>query len=416
MSSSPTATTDRRRRRPTLVVGDERDVEVLRIAHGGHAIAHADGSLLLVRHALPGETVRVRVTEVDRRVVRADAIAVLTASPDRVPAPCEHARPGGCGGCDFQHVAPHRQRELKAEVLTDALRRFGGQEVADVAVQALPGDPAGLHWRSRMRWVAGPDGTLGLRAHRSHDVVAVVSCAIAASGLQPDQLPLTNLSLAPGAEVLAAAGSDGRVAVCVDGEAFGTPTRVVQRVRERDWRVRPTSFWQVHPELAGALTSAVVAMGRPVDGEVWWDLYAGAGLFAAALAEAVGPEGRVEAVESASASVTEGRRALHDLSRVTLHEDTVGRWLPAARDQPDGVVLDPPRSGAGRAVLESLASTGVTRIVYVACDPVALGRDVAILAEHGYELRGVTAFDAFPMTHHLETVALLESAGPHQIS
>lgn len=429
MSSSTTATPESgRRRRPTLTVGDERVVEVLRIAHGGHAIAHADGSTLLVRHALPGETVRIRVTEVDRRVVRADAIEVLIASTDRVEPPCALSRPGGCGGCDFQHVALPRQRQLKAEVLVDALRRFGGVdgEVLDgIEAIELPGAADGLHWRTRMQWIVTADGSLGLHRARSHVVIPVGECLIAAPGLQPRELAEFAVGAVVGESVMAAVGSDGRVAVSARHPSAGTPGRVIQQIGERSWRIAPSSFWQVHPGLPAALMDAVLALGDPRPGEHWWDLYAGAGLLASGVADAVGATGRVDAVEASSISVKEGRRALHDSPTITLHEAQVDRWLREPRPRPSGVVLDPPRAGAGREVLERLVDSGVERLVYVACDPVALGRDVGILRDRGYRLAAVRAFDAFPMTHHVEAVALLrrsedptrgESAGVDQIS
>ena len=385
-----------------LVAGDERVVLAGAIAHGGHVVAHSDGRTLFVRHALPGETVRVRVTEVNRRIVRADAIEVLEPSPDRVAAPCPWARAGGCGGCDFQHVALPAQRELKQAVVTEALVRFGrlGEAVdrLDLAVEALPGPADGLRWRTRMRWGVRADRALGLRGHRSHRIVPVGTCLLAAPGTDAADLG----PAAPGAdEVVAARGSDGVVAV--------GGGRVREQVGGREWRVAASSFWQVHPALAGRLQELVLDFGGPRPGEQWWDLYSGAGLLSAPVAEAVGPDGLVEAVELSREGSREARRALHDLPQVRLHQQDVVAWLSgrAGSQAPAGVVLDPPRAGAGAAVVTALADLHVPVIVYVACDPVALGRDVALLAERGYRLDAVRALDAFPMTHHVETVARL---------
>lgn len=381
-----------------LAVGDERVVEAGPIAHGGHVIAHSDGRTLVVRHALPGESVRVRVTEVSKRIVRADAVEVISPSVDRVEAPCPWARPDACGGCDFQHASLQAQRALKTTVLVDALTRFGKVDDISVTVEELPGAPDGLHWRTRMRWGITRGGGLGLRAHRRHRVVPVDSCLLAAPGLD-----VADCGPAPrGAdEVVVAVGSDGAVA--------RADARVRQEVGGREWRIAASSFWQVHPALAGALQAQVLAQGNPSVGQTWWDLYCGAGLLSAALAAAVGPGGHVDAVELSHDSIRAGRRALHDLPQVRLHTQDVARWL---RDKPtghapDGVVLDPPRAGAGAEVVRAIADHGVPVVVYVACDPVALGRDVALFAEHGYRLGDVRAFDAFPMTHHFETVAQL---------
>ncbi len=367
----------------TLRSGDEFTVEVKGMAHGGHAIAHHAGRTLLVRHAIPGERVRVRVTEASRKVVRADAIEVLEPSPLRVAPPCRFAGPGACGGCDFQHIALGAQRSFKEEVLRSSLIRFGGlgqHEVdrLDTRVHALPGRPDGLRWMTRVGWAQDATGNRGLRRHRSHDVVPIDHCLLAPAEIDSPSTPIP------------AAASE-------------------RRVRDRTWDV--TGFWQVHPALPEALVDAVLQAGAVQPGESWWDLYSGAGLFAAFLGESVGPSGAVLAVESAAASVSSGRRALADLPQVSWIQADVATWIDGGdHAAPDGVVLDPPRSGAGEAVIDALTSAGIPRVVYVACDPVALGRDLRVAAANGYAVESLRAFDAFPMTHHFETVAHLTPA------
>ncbi len=398
MSSLQNVTTEA----PALAVGDERVVTAGPVAHGGHVVAHADGRTVFVRHALPGESVRVVVTEVNKRIVRADAVEILTPSADRVTAPCSYARPGGCGGCDFQHVSLSAQRALKTQVLRESLVRFGriGPEFdADrIEVEKLPGFADGLHWRSRMRWGVTADRRLGLRRHRSSRILPVSSCLLAEPGLD-----VPDLGLAPkhAQEVVAARGSAGEV-----GLGAG---RVRQEVGGRLWKVAAGSFWQVHPALAATLQEVVLDFGAPEAGQSWWDLYCGAGLLAAAVGERVGQTGRVDGVELATDSLREARRALHDLPQVRLHTADVAGWLTGRSDEanPDGVVLDPPRAGAGAAAVHAIAAARPPIVVYVACDPVALGRDVALFAERGYRLDRVRSFDAFPMTHHFETVARL---------
>ena len=368
-----------------LKIGDERIVTIGPIAHGGHFIAHADGRTLFVRHAITGETVRVRITDVNSKMVRADAFEVLEPSPERVPAPCTWAHADGCGGCDFQHIALDAQRRMKQEVLTDALRRFGrlsedDLSALDLTVRELPGHPEGLHWRSRVTWAQDFNGNVGLRRHHSHDVVPVERCLIAADG--------------------------------VDVPGVAPTGKVLHTVRERTWRMERDGFWQVHEALPEALVAAVLELGRPAQGQVWWDLYAGAGLFAAFLAEAVGPEGHIAAAESAESAIKSARRALHDLPQVALHHSDVTRWLREIdHDAPDGIVLDPPRSGVGAEVVAMVTAAEVPTLVYVACDPVALARDTASFVAAGYRLSGIRAFDAFPMTHHLETVAMFRPSG-----
>ena len=386
-------------------VGDQAIVDIGSVAHGGHFIAHLSGHTVFVRHALPGERARIVITDVASKIVRADAIEILDASPDRVGSPCAWARPGGCGGCDFQHVERSAQLVLKAQVVRDALARHAGLPGIDVQVEALDDDGSGLHWRTRVRWTVNSDGRPGLLAYRTHNVVPVDECLLASPGIVQLGIPLTRR---PGVtEVSTIEGDEGRVSVVLDGRLTSGKQRTDQRVRGRDWRVDVASFWQVHPWAADTLVSAVLEAGRPAPGEHWWDLYSGVGLFSAFLAAEVGVTGVVHAVESGPSAVRDARRSLHDLGQVTLHHDNALRWLRAADERPDGVVLDPPRAGAGRDVVQAIAGAGPRVVVYVACDPVALARDVALFASAGYRLAGLRAFDTFPMTHHVETVAAL---------
>lgn len=420
-TESGTGDGPQRRERPAKTpvrIGEEAIVEIGTVAHGGHFIAHLSGHTVFVRHALPGERVRIAITDVSSKIVRADAIEIIEPSADRVQAPCRWARPGGCGGCDFQHVARAAQIALKAQVVRDAMERHAGLRGLDIEVLPLTGDDDvddGLHWRTRVRWTVDAGGRPGLLASRTHDVVPVDACLLASPGIAELAIPTKRY---PGArEVSTVEGDEGRVSVVVDGVLNAGKQRIEQRVRDREWRVDTGSFWQVHPMAADTLVSAVLELGRPAPGEHWWDLYSGVGLFSAFLAESVGVTGVVHAVESGSSAVRDARRSLHDLAQVTLHHAEALRWLRAADERPDGIVLDPPRAGAGREVVSAIAAAQPRVVVYVACDPVALARDVALFASAGYRLAGIRAYDTFPMTHHVETVAaLVPIAQTHPIS
>lgn len=378
--------------------------------------------------------------------LRADAVEVLVASEHRVPVRCPVAGPGGCGGCDWQHVSIAGQHELKAAVVREQLQRLAHVDVP-VRVEPVAGDHSGLGWRTRVQYAADVDGRLGFRRHRSHDVVPVQACPIAHAQVQA--VPVTARSW-PGAQgvdvvvgsevgdrVVVVHGPDalaGRapsgVGVLVDqrsrdrtapGGQSGAPRRsrgrgwVHQVVRSGDWersfRVSGTGFWQVHPGAADAFVTAVLQALEPAPGERVLDLYAGAGLFAAALAARVGPQGHVLAVEADDGAVRDARRNLHDLPQVRLVAGRVDAVLRRDEADPvDLVVLDPPRTGAKTAVVRQVAARRPRAVAYVACDPAALARDVALFADEGYRLAGVRVFDAFPMTQHVECVAhLVES-------
>ncbi len=417
-------------------VGDRVTVEVERVAHGGHCVARHEGQVVFVRHALPGETVVAQITGAGPkdRFLRADAVEIVTASPDRVEAPCPHARPGGCGGCDWQHVSGEGRLRLKSDVLREQLRRLGGVvEVGGlpldpaVTVEAVPGDADGLGWRTRVRYAVAGDGALGFRRHRSHQVETVEQCLIAAPAVTAtgatggrwagaDEVEVVASSTGDLAVVVEPTGADVRQAIAGLDGAVAVPGRRGRRwVREtaggREWRVQADGFWQVHPGAADALVDAVRAALEPQEGEHLLDLYSGVGLFAGCLAPDLGDEGRVDAVEFSVQACSDARRNLHDLPQVRIHQGDVADWLAARSiDSVDIVVLDPPRSGAGAEVLDLVLDLAPRAVAYVACDPAALGRDVGHLRAQGWVLESVRGLDLFPMTQHLEAVALLRPA------
>ncbi len=426
-------------------IGEVVEVTAGEVAHGGWCVARPDeGPVIFVRHALPGERVLARVTEVTTRLARAEAIQILAPSPDRVQPPCPHARPGGCGGCDWQHATLPAQRSLKAAVVRQQLRRLAGIDM-DVTVEPLPEDAdpsaraAGLGWRTRVQFAVRADGVAGLRAHRSHEVVDIGRCLIAHPAITGLGVTGRRWDGAAWVEAVLAAGSGERAVIIsperrpgrgTPADGIGadsvlrrgghgmTPVRgrpyLTQRAAGRDWRVSAGVFWQVHPGAADALAGAVTAWLDPQPGDVALDLYCGAGLFAGVLARAVGPGGTVIGVEADHAAVRDARHNLREWPWARVHRGDVAallrrggerKALPAARL----VVADPPRSGLAREVVEWLGSpeNGAVRLAYVSCDPATLARDIGLLTARGWALHGLRAFDAFPMTHHVECVASL---------
>jgi tRNA/tmRNA/rRNA uracil-C5-methylase (TrmA/RlmC/RlmD family) len=382
------------------------------VAHGGHFIARHEGVVVFVRHALPGERVRVQVTEGDTTssYLRADVVEVLSASPLRVQPPCPFAGPGMCGGCDFQHVEISTQRELKAFVVREQLKRLARLD-AQVTVEPVHGDLDGLAWRSRMTYAVSPFGRAGLRKHRSHDLVPIDVCRIG----HPD-LPAVTDQLWPDADsveaIVSGTGEQLRL-VSSRGTLFADGSQQLhESTRGRDFRVTRSGFWQVHPGAADALSDAVLDGLQPEAGDRALDLYSGVGLFAATLADGVGPTGSVLAIESDALACEDATLNLADLPHVAVVRDEVERALRRRTpgERADLVVLDPPRTGAKRRVVEQISGLRPRAVAYVACDPAALARDIAIFAEHGYLLQGLRAFDLFPMTHHVECVAILRPA------
>ena len=389
-------------------VGERFEAEVGPVAHGGHCIVRLEGTadgpsdrprVVFVRHAIPGERVVVQITEGTDgdRFWRGDAVEVLRASGDRVSPPCPFAGPDLCGGCDFQHVSLPRQRELKAAVVREQLARLASTDVP-VVVEPVPGDEDGLRWRTRVQWAVGPRGRRGLRKHRSRDVVPVDDCLIT----RRDARSVT------------------RAGTSLDRRGADLSTVVGEQVTSRRhgqhlFAVEADGFWQVHPGAPTALVDAVLDVLAPRRGEVVLDLYAGVGLFARYLADAVGPSGHVLAVEGDRAATRHAQTNLGGLPGVVVETGSVDQvlasGLPAVFDRVDLVVLDPPREGARAVVVEQIVERRPRAVAYVACDPAALARDVATFQKFGYQLRSVRAFDIFPMTHHVECVALLTKTG-----
>ncbi len=361
------------------------------VAHGGHCVARVDGRVVFVRHAVPGEQVTVRITQVLTRFARGEVAEVLQASPDRRTPPCPIA--GECGGCDFQHLVPEASRELKRQVVADLLRHHAGIEFTG-PVEAVDAD--GFGWRTRMRYHVAPGGQLGLHAHRSERVVPlpVEGCRIARPSIARP---------AP-----AGAGHDEVLGVAANSGSYlgapeDLPPTVTERVNGRRFEVATDGFWQSHAKAPQVLTAAVLEGLAPIEGERAFDLYCGVGLFAAALVDAGCQVWGIEGDPRAS------RLARRNVPQARVFRGDVAPTLRRLPDRTDLVVLDPPRAGAGRRAMEAIAARRPRAIAYVACDPAALARDLATAQTLGYAVEQVRAFDLFGTTHHVECVALLRA-------
>lgn len=404
--------------------GDELALTIDNVAHGGVFVGRHEGRVLFVPDTLPGETVRVRVTELKKSFGRAEALEVLEASPDRVEhvwpeASIERAPERRAGGAELGHVRLAAQRTLKQRVVEDALRRTGGID-RSVRVRMAPGDDVrgGLGWRTRVTLQVDGDGRQGPFAARSHTVVPVTSVPLATDGIQ-EQAQL-DLRLPGATRVDYVQRSDGSVDVmATEGDPVrGRTDTIVERVGDRELQVDRSGFWQVHREapevLVGAVRRAIdPALVDPKAANL--DLYGGVGLLATALGDVLGPQARMTSVESdevatdhAAENLSEWVGALAITARVDRFlRDTVREASAAERDRLRAatVVLDPPRAGAGGETIASLVELAPRQVVYVACDPVAFARDARSLVEAGYELGPLEAFDLFPHTHHVECIA-----------
>lgn len=383
-------------------------------ANGGSCVARGeDGRVVFVRYALPGETVRARVTDRRGSYWHAAAVEILEPSPDRVPSLCPIAGADGAGCCDLAFAAPAALRTLKGEVVANQLQRLAGFAWSGAAESVGTADATG--WRTRVRLEVGADGRPGFHRYHSAELVTDLHCAQLPAGLV-DDLPVDGVRIGDqlhvvldddGVRHVVASGGHRRPRV-LEGDYAGT-----QRVGERRWTLPVTAFWQAHRDAARVYSELVTDWAAIEPGSTAWDLYGGAGLFAAALAGGAGPAGQVVSVDTSRAGAKAGRAALADLPQVRFVTDSVRKALPAlARDATPGVaVLDPPRAGAGREVVAALAAAGVPRVIHIGCEAASFARDIGLYLRHGYTVEQLRVFDAFPLTHHVECVALLTATG-----
>jgi tRNA/tmRNA/rRNA uracil-C5-methylase (TrmA/RlmC/RlmD family) len=393
--------------RKALSVGDRISVTIEKIAHGGHFIARHEGAVIFVRHAIPDEVCTIEITSVGTSFNRADVISVESTSSDRVSAPCRYAHRQGCGGCDFQHIRPARQRELKSDVITEQFARIAKMEIS-VEVEEVS---APLGWRTRCAAVTTKAGALGFYQSRSHSIIPVDDCRIlvpemkfaelSARGAKADQRIEISLSNT-GERTIASANTREETPVRTSDGPDVAHYEIAGRVLE----VSQKSFWQSHKDAPRVLTEVVKEFAQVLPGDHVLDLYGGVGLFTAALLTEVGSEGTINLVEGSKSATADARRNFAQDPNVSVHTGDVAKILPRF-SQANVVVLDPPREGAGKEVIAECARLLPRTIVYVACDPAALARDVSYLREYGYALQQLRSFDLFPMTHHIECVALL---------
>lgn len=391
---------------------NEKSIElrIEKIAHGGICIARHQGRVIFVSGAIPGELVRVALTEdKEQAYARGTVTEVIEASPDRVEHFWRAARQGA-GGAEFGHIKLARQRELKTEVLREALQRMAKID-SEIQVEAIPGDDEleGLHYRTRVQLNVDAEGTAGPVRERTHEVIFTKKLPLAVPEIEELGLHLQNWKGAN--KLFIAASSTGQTQYQVDKKIFGAQ-QLIERVNNRTFRLSAGAFWQVHKSAATILCNQVIEYLRLLDFDSKaknLDLYAGVGLFSATAAQEFS-NANFLAVESHAAAVADGKRSTVDLSNLRFLKSDVLQFLREAAKQKgefDSIVLDPPRSGAAGKVMNLIGEMAPRNIVYVACDPVALARDLATLLPFGYELKAMKSLDIFPQTHHFETLVAL---------
>ncbi|MFT9397020.1 MAG: TRAM domain-containing protein [Bifidobacterium psychraerophilum] len=413
------------------------EIRIERFADQGRCVGHVDGRVVFVRFALPGELLRVTIDEPherDDRFWTAEVDEVLEASPDRVAYAWPLAGPlsqgGGLGGADLCHVSLDGQLRWKADIIQEQMRRLGHQDI-EVPITRPEGDAAlgGLHWRTRIEMIADEEGRPSMRRRGTHQRVQLRDMPLATKSLLTvaEQQGFWDTAYTPGTHIRlsvpeprGAKGPGDNFGLLSNDELQAGTQKLQEKVeingRSFNYRVDASGFWQVHRDAPQALAGEVVNLLRARLGDARraciWDLYSGSGLFTLPLATMISERCTMLSVEGSKTAVRNARHNLRsmDVNHVDARCGDVAATiahLPSNLDSPDAIVLDPPRAGARGKVCRQIAQSKASTVVYVACDPTSLARDVGVLCDLGYSLDSVQAFDIYPMTHHVETVALL---------
>ena len=384
--------------RAVLSTGQIIRVTIEKVAHGGHFIARYEGAVIFVRHGLPGEVVDVAITSIGSSFNRGDVVAVIEASPDRVEAPCRYANRNGCGGCDFQHAEISAQRKLKEDVITEQFARIAKMDIRVAVEEVSPS----LGWRTQATIGSDKQGRAGFYGSRTNTIMAIDDCLV----LHPtiEYRKIQSQKWEPGARIQVSASTDGSSRL-VAGDGIQGDRIQNFTVNGKNYQVSPDSFWQSNVNAPQVLVDCVSEFADVRSGDHVLDLYGGVGLFALQLHDAIGAGGRIDLVEGSKSATADATVNFSGAENVKIYTGDVEKILPRF-SHADVVILDPPRDGAKKNVIASLVACKPRAIVYVACDPAALARDSALLRDANYTLEKVRAFDLFPMTHHIECVAL----------
>jgi 23S rRNA (uracil1939-C5)-methyltransferase len=414
MSKTRGKRTAHRAARKPSGAGEILEVHVERILPGGAGLAHAEGRTILVGLAAPGDHLRVRLEHARGDVSFAKIVEIISPSPVRVLPPCPYF--GRCGGCDFQQLSYEAQLASKVEIIRDCLRRIARIEPpAEIPITPSPQD---WRYRSRAQWQYDSiTRSLGYFERGSHKVCDVVECPVLVPALQETLMDL-RARLKEGSlpaevqEFETVAGDEGTSLLPPLTE--GQPREVTRRIAGENYHFSAAGFFQINHELLAPLVKAALtgAHGEMAQGETAVDLYCGAGLFTLPLARRFA---RVTGIEASARAVAYARRNLSDagLTNASVQSAAVSSWLKEhspALAPIDYLLLDPPRTGAEEGAIAGILLLRPQRIAYVSCDPATLARDLKQLLSGGYHLDTIAAFDMFPQTHHVETVAHLAAS------
>lgn len=413
------------------------DVRALRPAHGGTCFALVDKRPVFISGAIPGELVDVRIESRRSRVSYGTAVNIKEPSEHRQPHVWPEGEQHGVGGVDLGHVTPAYQRQWKSDVIRDQLSRVGGAETlehvletvgeAGLVVAPATGDESGdlLHRRTRVDFEVSPNSRLAMNREASNELVEIETMPLADEsilelGLMGDT-PWQKF-YKPGKRVRAIAPNAGGRRVLIGNQTFNASRRRVEDVATwkvtaagltAEFNVHTAGFWQAHRSAPADLVELVLAAAQVQPGQSVIELYSGAGLLTRFLAHQLGSEGAIISIEGSRQAVADARRNMQgthvdrDIRAGSINPRQILRAWSDLEERPDVIVLDPPRTGAGRDVVQAIGKVAPERVVLVSCDPAAGARDLKEFRKVGYALESFHAIDLFPQTHHVEIVSSL---------
>ena len=387
----------------SLDIGDIVTLDIGIVAHGGHFIARYNNQVIFVRHGISGELAKVKITSVNSRLAFGDAIEILKPSNDRVIPSCKYSKPGGCGGCDFQHISLKMQQSLKKIIIQDQFKRIAKIDINPDVISTEPF--SGLHWRSRLDLAVSNNGKSGLYAHKSNDIIEIDECIIAVNEINRSEV--FNKSWDGPNRLSISVSSENELNISRLGKTILGSEVLKEIVEDNTYMISPKSFWQSHKNAPTLLLQQVIKYADIKSGDIVCDLYGGAGLFTASIAKLTGDTGEVHLVERDNDCIKDAIKMFQNKKNIIIYHGKVEQKLGKIKNI-DIIILDPPRNGAGKQVVNQIIDKNPKCIVYVSCNPASLARDTKILLENNYILKNIVGLDLFPMTHHIECIALFQ--------
>ncbi len=383
-----------------LNIGDIVTLNIGKIVHGGHFIARHNNQVVFVRHGISGEIANVKITSINSKLAFGDAIEILKKSKDRVKSPCKYSKPGGCGGCDFQHISPEIQKNLKKIIIQDQFNRIAKIDINPEVISTEP--LTGLNWRSRLDLAISNNGKTGLYSHRSNEIIEIDECLIAVEQINKSKVFSKYWNTSDRLSI--SVSSENELNVNQAGKNILGSDELKEVVDDNTYTISPKSFWQSHKNAPRLLLQQVRKYAKIKLGDRICDLYGGAGLFTAPMAKLTGEAGEVHLIERDNDCIKDAKKMFKTKKNIIIHHGKVEQKLGKIKNI-DIIILDPPRNGAGKQVIHQIIDKKPKSIVYVSCDPTSLARDTKILIDNNYTLSNVLGLDLFPMTHHIECIA-----------